>query len=418
MKINNLRIENCQRIKLVELSPSRNLFIIGGNNAQGKTSIQTAIKMLLGGKRAHTEDPVRHGADKAVIEATTDTGYTFTKEILPDGKTVFKARGANGEALSQSFVKTLYNTQTIDPLQFAELDSSAQRKVLLDVLGVDTTSIDNQIKGLFEDRTLINREVSDLSSKIDGVREHRDVPESEISSADIARKVQQATQQLNEANALTAQISALEADIAQKTAQLQELRIREAEMPPAPDLSSLEDSLANLDQINQKIRENKKLAELRENYRFKSGQADTLTRKIEGLRAEKEEILANANLPIPGLSFNDREVLYNDVPFSQASAAERLRVSTAMGMAINPELKLLLIQDGSLLDENSLKALEQMANERDYLILLERVGKGAECDIIIEDGEVVGRGLPEYLTEDFNEQDTNTDIEYRPRSDS
>ena len=74
--------------------------------------------------------------------------------------------------------------------------------------------------------------------------------------------------------------------------------------------------------------------------------------------------LTRPSSPSPGLSFetltegsggrerkNPKKIItYNGVPLSEASTAEQIRVSTAIGMADKPELRFLLIRDGSLLD--------------------------------------------------------------------
>jgi len=59
-----------------------------------------------------------------------------------------------------------------------------------------------------------------------------------------------------------------------------------------------------------------------------------------------------------------------------------------MGLAMNPKLKVLLIRDGSLLDEDNLKLIADMAKEADGQVWIERVGKGEEVSVIIEEGEV------------------------------
>ena len=55
---------------------------------------------------------------------------------------------------------------------------------------------------------------------------------------------------------------------------------------------------------------------------------------------------------------------------------------------MNPKLKILLIRDGSLLDEDNLKMVAEMAEEEGGQLWLERVGEGKECQVIIEDGRI------------------------------
>ena len=108
----------------------------------------------------------------------------------------------------------------------------------------------------------------------------------------------------------------------------------------------------------------------------------------------KQDLLSKAKFPIEGLSFDESGVYYNETPFSQCSSAERLRVSTAMGMAaLNKDpngLKIILIRDGSLLDADNLKMISDMAEKNGYQVWIERVGEGQECTVIIEDGYLKG----------------------------
>lgn len=63
-------------------------------------------------------------------------------------------------------------------------------------------------------------------------------------------------------------------------------------------------------------------------------------------------------------------------------------MSTAIGMAGKPDLRFLLIREGSLLDDNGWAILEQMAHEHNFQILAEIVDKSGKVGIYMEDGEV------------------------------
>jgi hypothetical protein len=98
--------------------------------------------------------------------------------------------------------------------------------------------------------------------------------------------------------------------------------------------------------------------------------------------------MAGKTMPIEGLSFADDTVLYNGIPFGQCSSAEKLRVSLSMAMALNPELKVIRIMDGSLLDEDNLAIIREMAEAQDYQVWIECVASRPGMGIFIEDGEV------------------------------
>ena len=100
-------------------------------------------------------------------------------------------------------------------------------------------------------------------------------------------------------------------------------------------------------------------------------------------------------MPVEGLGvdFDDdgAHVMFNGVPFEQASTAEKLRVSTAIAMAANPELRVLRISDGSLLDDKSMAILTEFAGKHDFQLWIELVRPNETTGIILEDGAIVGQ---------------------------
>jgi hypothetical protein len=167
----------------------------------------------------------------------------------------------------------------------------------------------------------------------------------------------------------------------------------------AQEVVSLESDRVDMETIKAQLRENEKKREHNENLKRyqdaeKAAQAqkdkyDDLTRQIEKLDREKEEAIKAAGMPIEGISFDDDGVLFNGIPYTQLSSAEQVRISTAMAMAMNPELRIIRISDGSLLDSDNMAMLTGMAKEKDYQIWIERVDESGTTGIIIEDGEVV-----------------------------
>ena len=86
-------------------------------------------------------------------------------------------------------------------------------------------------------------------------------------------------------------------------------------------------------------------------------------------------------------AFDDTGVTLDGLPFEQASQAQQLRASVAIGAALNPKLRAMLVRDGSLLDEDSLALLTAEASRSDLQVWLEVVGREGD-GIVIEDGEV------------------------------
>jgi hypothetical protein len=154
------------------------------------------------------------------------------------------------------------------------------------------------------------------------------------------------------------------------------------------DLEPISQKLKTAEATNANVRANLSKEEKRKEVESLRAKVQELTSAIEHIDAGKKAKLAAAKFPVPGLSFGDKGVIYDGVPFAQASSAVKIKVSVAMAIALNPTLKVMLIRDGSLLDDESLALIGQLAFEHDAQVWVERVGKGAECSVIIEEGRV------------------------------
>jgi chaperonin cofactor prefoldin len=155
------------------------------------------------------------------------------------------------------------------------------------------------------------------------------------------------------------------------------------------DVDEIRQKIRTAGEVNGKVAANRAHAELSETVASLESQSESLTEGIDEIDAEKSKELQAAPFPVPGLGLDDNGVTFNGLPFEQASGAERLRASAAIGMAQKPKLRVMLIRDASLLDDDGLAIIEQMATAEDYQVWLERVAKNAEgCAVYIEDGAV------------------------------
>jgi hypothetical protein len=118
-------------------------------------------------------------------------------------------------------------------------------------------------------------------------------------------------------------------------------------------------------------------------------QVAELTKRMDGRETQKREAIQKAKMPIPGLGFGAGIVTYDGLPLDQASDAEQLRISVSIVMAANPKLRVIRIKDGSLLDDDSMAIITQMAGEREFQVWIERVDSSGKIGIVMEDGEVV-----------------------------
>jgi hypothetical protein len=122
----------------------------------------------------------------------------------------------------------------------------------------------------------------------------------------------------------------------------------------------------------------------------KVAESEKLTEDIKKIDKQKSELLASAKYPVPGLAIlPEGGISLNGFPLEQASAAESLKAGVAICVAMNPDFPVALIRDASLLDDDTLAMVEQFAVEHGCQVWMERVGHGDECQVIIEDGEII-----------------------------
>jgi hypothetical protein len=155
-----------------------------------------------------------------------------------------------------------------------------------------------------------------------------------------------------------------------------------------PDVAAINKRISEAESINRNVRAKKDRASREAAVLKHRKKSESLTSRLDTIDAEKSKALADAKMPIKGLSFTDQGITFDDIPFSQASSAQQLRISVAMGAALNPKLRVMLIRDGSLLDSESLALLAEMAETHDLQIWLERVSDGESVGVVIEDGAV------------------------------
>ncbi len=432
MKIKRLMSENVMRIKVVEIvpDPDGNLVIIGGKNEQGKSSVIDSIQMVLGGvDNKRIPEPVRTGSRRAEIVAEFDTGLTVRRTITPTGGGGFKVTDASGKLDSpQAILDSLYGSLSFDPLAFSRMDAPKQSETLRELLGLDFSEIDLESKAVKDERAEANREVKRLKGSLDSLVHHEDVgakvdvskllAETEnlrdldranhsASSAlgkleraheramlevkhfqlavDNQRKLlQQAKAKVEDAEKLNGQakriLAEAEMKVGKKKAAMKDL------VWHVEEIDKLAEQVAGAEDTNDKARDNERYAETTAELT----EAEARHRKLDGelrrLKEKREDMLAAAEFPLPGLGFDENGVTIDGHPFKQASAAQALKTSLAMGMAMNKKLKVILIRNGSDLDDDNLKVVAEMAAAEGYQVWLERVGKGDECSVIMEDG--------------------------------
>jgi hypothetical protein len=165
------------------------------------------------------------------------------------------------------------------------------------------------------------------------------------------------------------------------------------ELPDRKDTEAMKqkfDGLSAANDIARKAEAAKKAKA--EEVRFEA-EAEALTKKIEDRRAAAKKAIAEANIPVKGMGFSEEGVTLDGLPFNQASDAQQLHASIAIAMALNPNLKVIRVRDGSLLDAEAMVTLGKLADENEYQVWIEKVDDSGEIGFVIEDGRLKGQSI-------------------------
>ena len=441
-----LQVRNVMGVRAValEFDPNGELVLIGGENAQGKSSTLIGLESAIAGAAALPPDALRHGAGKGgVVVVLSDREgvprYKVERFLTQGGGTRLEVHSLAGEEdggpvrSPQGLLAGFLSAIGFDPLEFASLAKKDPQKAaesLRKLVGVEFKDLDEREAKATEERKTARRELDTIEKQIAGLPPlHKDAPNAEQSVAELTAQFEAAQAEVarraavrvaaSEARAAVdavraerveaeAEVERLEAELLEARAFVQALHERvdaasnvaleaigaESALDELVDagVDAARAALAGADEANRKVRENA-LRKMREAERAEKKRAfDDAQADLETFTDERRARIAGATYPIEGLAFDPTgtKVLLHGVPFEQASDAERVRVSLAVGMALNPRLRALIIgRSGNDLDKRAIATLREHAKEHRFLIIGERVGDGSEVSVVIEDGQVL-----------------------------
>jgi len=430
MKILQLTAENIKKLRAVSITPTGNVVEISGPNGAGKTSVLDSIFYALAGTSGIAKQPIRRGEEKATIRL--DLGdLVVRRDFGPTGTrlVVESTEGARFPS-PQKLLDDLLGALSFDPLAFTRMAPKEQVDTLrrLVPLDVDPDALDAENKRDYDARTVNNRQIKALTERVmtlgSGV-----VPDMDVTPVDetaLSHQLAEATERnaaierlrsdrerrrdtahrnaaearalreeaqriLDRAGGLEASAERILADVAEEEAKsvLGE-PVNTAELMEQFKTAQRENTIRE-----QQRRQRALYAEAQRQLADAKDESDRLTQSIEERTRQKVEALARATMPVPGLSFDESGVTFNGFPLEQASSAEQLRVSFAIAAAANPKLRIALVRDGSLLDEDSLALVAGMAEENDMQVWIERVDTSGHVGIVMEDGAIVADNYAE-----------------------
>jgi DNA repair exonuclease SbcCD ATPase subunit len=417
MKIIELHAENLKRLTAVQIRPDGNLVQITGKNGQGKTSVLDAIWWALDGTKNVQTTPIRKGEERAIIRL--DLGeLKITRKFIAqeDGSYTTSIAVENGDGAKfsspQSMLDKLLGELTFDPLAFTRMKDAEQVLSLRSLVpGFDFTKAEEDIKTFYARRTEYNRDANTARSSAEELSKDlpKDIP-IRVDVQGLSDSLEKAQDHNLDVDAIdTARTLArtdldkIDADIESLEAQI-EVRRRERATAEGNlrkihvgmdkiDTKEIMDKIRGASEVNDMVNRAIRRDQQAENAKTATEKASDMTAGIDKIKKDAQAAIASAKMPIDGLSIQDGAVYLDGVPFNQASDAQQLQASIGIAMALNPTLKVIRVRDGSLLDQDALKALSEMADAHDYQIWIERVDSNGTVGFVLEDGHVKGQQL-------------------------
>lgn len=415
MKINQLEIENVKRIKAVKVEPALNgLTIIGGNNGQGKTSVLDSITWALGGDRYRPSRAQRDGSViHPYIRITMDNGLVVERK----GKNSdLKVTDPSGKKAGQQLLNEFIEQLALDLPKFMNSSGKEKAETLLRLIGVgdQVEALEKKETDLYSDRQAVGR-IADQKKKY--AREqvfYPDAPREPVSPSELIRRQQEilarngenqrkrnALQQMQaQSEELDRKIAGMEEQLADMKAERKRMASdiedarKSAEELQDESTAELEADLANIEEINRKVRANLDKDKAEEDARYYERQYNELTGQITEVRERKNAMLDQAELPLPGLSVNDRELVYNGQRWDNMSGADQLKVSTAIVRKLNPKCGFVLMDKLEQMDPSTLEEFGEWLTKEGLQVIATRVSTGDECSVIISDGYIEGQAHP------------------------
>lgn len=412
LKINKLEIENVKRVKAVKLEPTESgLTIIGGNNGQGKTSVLDAIAWALGGDRYR---PSKAQRDGSVIPPNLHIVMNNGLIVERKGKNSdLKVTDPTGKKAGQQLLNEFVEQLALDLPKFMEASGREKANILLRVIGVE-----DQLEELERQETTLNNERLAIGRIADQKKKYAkeqpyypETPSELVSPSELIRQQQvilakngenqrkrdQLEQLQTKAAKLNREIVELEQTLEDKKAErdivLHDIMTARKSTENLQDESTkeLENSIANIEEINRKVRANLDKEKAEDDARVYEQQYNVLTMQIADVRTKKMELLASAELPLDGLTVEEGDLIYNGQKWDNMSGSDRLKVSTAIVRKLNPNCGFVLMDKLEQMDLDTLQEFGQWLQQEGLQVIATRVSTGKECSIIIEDGYAVGQ---------------------------
>jgi hypothetical protein len=389
-----------------------------GENEAGKTSTLQALPALCaglsykdGGLKLWDGGCLTHGAVKGQLTAVLTAlekdgeaeldGLTITRKFTADnqgkgGSLVVKA--ADGTKLKQRDLNAIVGEFSFDPTAWGSQSLEDQLRSLDALIDPDVAG---ELRGLDGNIDEAEEERRETGRKVKAYGKIPDLPKVEpVDTAELMRQLRDAESHNKMQDSRQHVIDETHRELERCRTAIQEAQraldlAQAAEVGWLKKLEGLEQPLTRIDaepmrtalaeagernaQAEQWRAAEARLAELAKLTRRYSAH----DQRIEDLREQRRQLALKAKAPIDGLEWGPKGVVWNGVPWAKLSDSQKLRLTARIEMARHPQLRVMLVRNGDLLDDQRFAELCKLAEEERFQVWVESV-RGARTEDAIE----------------------------------
>lgn len=432
LRFTHLEIENFKSIekKIIQID-GRSLLITGKNSA-GKSSL---IQALLSGldSKSQPSTPIKLGETKASTKVKISGSlhgepreYTIEMYYSPkNSKGRIVVRDEKEEVVSspKSILNTIIGDISFNIFDFLKSSKAKQIKVLKQLSGVEKEidMLEVERKKKYDDRTYLNKKVDESAAvlnnhefsqdEIDLYSERIELEPIQDELANISKKItdynniKTKTENFkNKHQECESEIDKNNQEITKLSDKISELReenkellqnmiscsdnhtkgINWLEKNAEPSVTEISERLNSATSHNEKHTKIGELAKKHKALILDKEALEGLNDSIKSIDKERNNLIKNSKLPIKGLNFSEDEIYYNNLPLEaeQINTQTLIDIGFEISMALNPNLRVIFLNEGSLFDQASLNALVKKCEDRGYQLIAEIVNDNPDLEVV------------------------------------
>ena len=433
-RLAKIYVDGIRCLRAVEIDTTgAEILELTGDNGAGKSSILDAIMIAILGtksiKRANREYPKSEIIEKdkktAIIKVTLESEERTIKIQRTMEKTQtaglvnkIEITDTSGQKITQKFLDSLINLIAIDPLALSNMTPAEQQEIIKEITGENLEEHENKIQEIENRKNEYNKEIThkqnaaiELKEKMpketllnntNYEQEINALQKQEQENQQIRTNIQQAEHELN---TLQTQYKNNQNNINEINDEIKKLIAKRESLTQQNETINIQGKQQQLQQLQQNKPQNTEEIQQKINKLYSDKEAQTETKRIQAQYETIKQELTNAKekiqeikqekkdaedamaqtmqkMPINKMQFNrTKGIIIEEIPLIEMSTAEKINIGLKIAKKTNQQLQTIIIRDGSLLDNNLVKTIQEFAKENETLVLLETVRKQTDDHI-------------------------------------